>query len=414
MTTSPSKRVASTADGRGRAAKNHAAPGAARPATARQQGSRRLWETREVRALVWLAIILAVIWIFEGAAFILVHVFNVLLLFIFAGIVALILTPLVDAMERVRPFRGRRSFTVLLIYAVGLAIVAGAIILVLPTVVAQAKGVPALLQTIENQLRQRGISFSFSSVIKALNGQQLGVALGVAAAFLSGLVSVVLVLVISIYLLIEGRAVVATARNIFPDRQREFDFAALAVGSTVAAYVRGQIVMSFVIGTYTGVALTIAGVRYAILLGIAAFFLEFIPIVGAVVAMVLAVVVALVQSPVLALVAAAIGLLGHAIDAYLLGPRVYGRVTQLHALVAMAALLVGAEVAGVLGALFAVPVAAVANIFLGALYRARRGETAMSTGSDDSVSVETLPRLGEEVSAVEDEGMSHEPVPHGA
>jgi predicted PurR-regulated permease PerM len=381
--------------------------------------SRRPWsgrplETRSLRALVWLAIILVVIWIFEGAAFILVHVFNVLLLFIFAGIVALILTPPVDAMERVRPFRGHRSFTVLLIYAVGLAIVAGSIMLVLPTVVAQAKGVPALLHTIENQLQQRGISFSFSSLTKALNGQQLGVALGVAAAFVSGLVSVVLVLVISIYLLIEGRAVVATARNLFPNRQREFDFAALAVGSTVAAYVRGQIAMSFVIGTYTGVALTIAGVRYAILLGIAAFFLEFIPIVGAVVAMALAVTVALVQSPVLALVAAAIGLVGHAIDAYLLGPRVYGRVTRLHPLVAMAALLVGAEVAGVLGALFAVPVAAVANIFLGALYRARRGDTAMSTSSDDSVSVETLPRLGEEVSAVEDEGVRQEPVPHAS
>lgn len=368
---------------------------------------------RSLRALVWLAIILAVIWIFEGAAFILVHVFNVLLLFIFAGIVALILTPLVDGMERARPFRGHRSFTVLLIYAIGLAIVAGAIMLVLPTVVAQAKGVPALLLTIENQLRQHGITFSFSAVFRAVNGQQLGVALGVAAAFVSGLISVVLVLVISIYLLIEGRAVVATARNIFPNRQREFDFAALAVGSTVAAYVRGQIVMSFVIGTYTGVALTIAGVRYAILLGILAFFLEFVPIVGAVVAMALAVAVALVQSPVLALVAAAIGLLGHAIDAYLLGPRVYGRVTRLHALVAMAALVVGAELAGVLGALFAVPVAAVANIFLGALYRARRGETAMSTGSDDEVSVETLPRLGEEVSSVEDEGVNSEPVPHG-
>src|ERR1700726_1801136 len=411
LTTSPSKSAASASTDRGRQAKGRAA---SQPTPRRRSATHQLWETRSVRALVWLAIILAVIWIFEGAAFILVHVFNVLLLFIFAGIVALILTPLVDAMERVRPFRGRRSFTVLLIYAVGLAIVAGAIILVLPTVVAQAKGVPALLQTIENQLRQRGISFSFSSVIKALNGQQLGVALGVAAAFLSGLVSVVLVLVISIYLLIEGRAVVATARNIFPDRQREFDFAALAVGSTVAAYVRGQIVMSFVIGTYTGVALTVAGVRYAILIGIAAFFLEFIPIVGAVAAMVLAGAVALVQSPVLALVAAAIGLVGHAIDAYLLGPRVYGRVTRLHALVAMAALLVGAELGGVLGALFAVPVAAVANIFLGALYRAQRGEKAMSTGSDGSVSVETLPRLGEEVSAVEEDGVRGEPGPHGA
>jgi predicted PurR-regulated permease PerM len=367
-----------------------------------------------VRALVWLAIILAVIWIFEGAAFILVHVFNVLLLFVFAGIVALILTPLVDRIERVRAFRGHRSFTVLLIYAIGLGIVAGAIMLVLPTVVAQAKGVPGLLQTVDHQLREHGIAFSFASLINAVNGQQLGVALGVAAAFVSGLVSVVLVLVISIYLLIEGHAVIATARNVFPNRQREFDFVALAVGSTVAAYVRGQIVMSFVIGTYTGVALTIAGVRYAILLGILAFFLEFIPIVGAIAAMVLAVAVALVQSPVLALVAAAIGLLGHAIDAYLLGPRVYGRVTRLHALVAMAALLVGAELAGVLGALFAVPVAAVGNIFLGALYRARRGETPMSTAADDEVSVETLPRLGEEVSAVEDEGVNRKPVPHSA
>ncbi|MFZ0128676.1 MAG: AI-2E family transporter [Candidatus Dormiibacterota bacterium] len=374
----------------------------------------QLWESRSLKALVWLGIILALIWIFEGAAFILVHIFNVLLLFVFAGILALILTPLVDAMERIRPFRGHRSFAVLLLYGVGIAIIAGAIVLVLPTVIAQAKQLPMLLSTIENQLRQHGISYSFTSLINTLNGQQIGVALGVVAAFVSGVVSVVLVVVISIYLLIEGRAVVATARNLAPNHQREFDFAALAIGSTVAAYVRGQVVMSFIIGTYTGVALTLIGVRYAILIGIAAFFLEFIPIVGAVVAMALAVLVALVQSPALALFAGGIGLAGHAIDAYLLGPRIYGRVTRLHALVAMAALLVGAELAGILGALFAVPIAAVGNIFLGALYRARRGEEPMTTTPGDSVSVDSLPRLGEEVGAVEEEGVHTEPVPHGA
>jgi predicted PurR-regulated permease PerM len=411
MATTPSKRAAPPSSGRARSRKDHVTPSRSR---ASRGTAAHLWEMRSVRALIWLAIIVALIWIFEGAAFILVHVFNVLLLFIFAGIIALILTPLVDAMERVRPFRGHRSTTVLLIYAVGIAIIAGAIMLVLPTVISQAKGLPALMQTIENQLHQHGISFSFTSLIKAVNGQQIGLALGVAAAFVSGLVSLVLILVISIYLLIEGRAVVATARNVFPSRQREFDFAALAVGSTVAAYVRGQLVMSLVIGVYTGVGLTIVGVKYSILLGIAAFFLEFIPIVGAVVAMALSVVVALVQSPVLALFALGIGLLGHAIDAYLLGPRVYGRVTRLHPLVAMAALLVGAELGGVLGALFSVPIAAVANIFLGALYRARRGEKAMSTGTDGEVSVETLPRLGEEVSSVEEEGVRKEPVPHGA
>jgi len=413
LTTSLSKRAAPSSSGRGRSAREGRAPRTSGQRAAPRSARQQLWETRSVKTLVWLAIVLALIWIFEGAAFILVHIFNVLLLFIFAGIIALILTPVVDRMERVRPLQSHRTIAVLLLYAVGIGIVAGAIMLVLPTVIAQAKGLPMLLQTMEHQLQQHGISFSFAAWIRALNGQQLGLAFGVVTAFVSGLASVVLIVVISIYLLIEGRAVVATARNLFPSHQREFDFAALAVGSTVAAYVRGQVVMSFIIGTYTGVALTLIGVKYAILIGIAAFFLEFIPIVGAVVAMALAIVIALVQSPALAILAAVVGIVGHAIDAYLLGPRVYGRVTRLHALVAMAALLVGAELAGILGALFAVPVAAVANIFLGAVYRARRGEAPMTTGPDDSVSVETLPRLGEEVSSVEEEGVSKEPVPHG-
>ena len=110
-----------------------------------------------------------------------------------------------------------------------------------------------------------------------------------------------------------------------------------------------------------------------------------------------------------------VGLVGHALDAYVLGPRINGKVVQLHALVAMAALLIGAELAGILGALFAVPVAAVANIFLGAAYRARRGEKRpMSTGRDGAVTVETLPRLGEEVGGVEEAGVVDKPVPRGA
>jgi predicted PurR-regulated permease PerM len=68
----------------------------------------------------------------------------------------------------------------------------------------------------------------------------------------------------------------------------------------------------------------------------------------------------------------------------------------------MAALLIGAEAAGILGAVFAVPLAAMANIFLGAFYRSRRGSEAMTTAKDGAVEVESLPRLGEEISAVED------------
>jgi predicted PurR-regulated permease PerM len=383
--------------------------------TDRDAPPRSVWEGRPIRILVWLLIAVAVVELFHGTEFVVVHVFNVLLLFVFASVIALMLTPLVDLLQRIHPFRRHRGLAVLSLYILGIGVVAVVVALVTPSLVAQTRQLPKLMNQLQEQLNAHGISFQLSSLTKTFSGAQLGVALGVAATLLSTVVSVVLTLVISIYLCIEGRTLIATARNLFPNQQRQFDFVTLAVGSTLLAYVRGQLIMSCIIGTYTGAALTLLGVHYGILLGVAAFFLEFIPIVGAVLAMVVAVVVAILQGPTLAILTVLVGLIGHALDAYVLGPRINGKVTQLHALVAMAALLVGAEVAGILGALFAVPIAAVANIFLGAAYRARRGEKKpLSTGSNNSVTVETLPRLGDEVGGVEDEGIAGEPVPRGA
>ncbi|HEY6471058.1 MAG TPA: AI-2E family transporter [Candidatus Dormibacteraeota bacterium] len=375
---------------------------------------RSVWEGRPAKALIWLLIAVAVVVLFEDANYVFVHIFNVLLLFIFAAVIALILTPVVDRMQRFGPFRRHRGMAALTLYLAGLALVAGGFALVTPSLVAQAKQLPALVEEFQKLLQQHGITFTLDSLVKAIGGAQIGVAIGVAGTLLSTVVSIVLTAVISIYLVVEGRVLVATARNVFPGQQRRFDFVTLAVGSTLMAYVRGQIIMSFIIGSYTGVALTLLGVHYGALIGLAAFFLELIPIVGAILATVIAVIVALLQNPGLAIATLAVGLFGHALDAYLLGPRINGRATQLHALVAMAALLVGAELGGVLGALFAVPIAAVANIFLGAAYRARRGEKKpMTTSADGSVSVDALPRLGEEVVAVEDEGMIKTPVPRG-
>jgi hypothetical protein len=107
---------------------------------------------------------------------------------------------------------------------------------------------------------------------------------------------------------------------------------------------------------------------------------------------------------------------GHAIEAYILGPRVTGSATRIHPLVAMAALLIGAELGGILGALFGVPIAALANVFLGALYRARRGEdTPLSASPSGEVHAEALPRLSQEISEAAEEGpIEDKPVPHTA
>ena len=367
---------------------------------------------RPIEVLVWLVIVLAVVSVYHGAEYLVVHLFSVAVLFVFAAVLALVLTPVVDHLQRVPPFRAHRAVAVLALYASFLGALAGALALVVPAIIHQARQLPSLASDLQAEASRRGVHLQLADLHRTVGSLDVGAAVGAITGVVSIVTALVLVVVISIYLLIEGRTLVATLRNVVPERTRAFDFTMLTVGATIGAYVRGQLLMCAVIGGYTGIVMTVLGVHYGLLIGLAAFVLELVPIVGAVIAMALAVVIALLQSPVLAVLAAVAGLLGHALDAYVIGPRVQGRVTQLHPLVAMAALLVGAELGGILGALFSIPVAAMANIFLGALYRSRRGDEALSTSADGEVSMESLPRLGEEIGGVEETGVVGEPVPH--
>jgi len=212
-------------------------------------------------------------------------------------------------------------------------------------------------------------------------------------------VNVLLVIVVSIYLTSQGRELVGTARKLFPAQERIFDFTMLAVGAAVASYVRAQLLMSLLMGLYTGITLTLLGVHYAAALGVAVFFLEMLPLVGAPIGFLLAIAVAATQSLQLAIEATAVSLVGHAIEAYILGPRISGKVTRIHPLAAMGALLIGAELGGILGSLLAIPVAVIGNIFLGALYVSSQGRDGlMIADTPGPVGVGDLPSLADQIS----------------
>ena len=388
----------------------------------------RAWRhlERPVRILIYLLIALTVVMLYHQTEYLVVHLFNVLLLFVFAAIIALLLTPVIDRMEMLRIFKGRRVVAVLLLYVVIIGLIAGVIALVTPALIGQAKQLPALetralafVRSLQDAIDSAGIPLQLSlpNAAGGISTAVLGSVLGILSGTLGTLINILLVVVISIYLLVEGRQLIASMRKIFPGREEVYDFTLLAVGTTVGQYARGQLLMSFVMGTYTGVAMTLIGVPYAVVLGILTFFLEFLPLIGAPVGMGLAVLIALAfKGPVVGLLALIVALGGHAIEAYILGPRVTGSATRIHPLVAMAALLIGAELAGILGALFGVPIAALANVFLGALYRARRGEdTPLSASPSGEVHAEALPRLSEEISEAAGEGpIEDEPAPHTA
>jgi predicted PurR-regulated permease PerM len=167
------------------------------------------------------------------------------------------------------------------------------------------------------------------------------------------------VLVIAAYLVIDARDVGRTLLALLPPSLRP---TALRLTPTVmnriGGYVRGQIVSSVCVGALIAIALTLLGVRYSLLIGAMAAAFNIVPFVGATLAAVLAVLAALNESAALAALTLAAMIGAQLVEGKLLAPHFVGRATGLHPLAVLLALLAGAHMAGLIGALVAVPLLA--------------------------------------------------------
>ncbi|HWW74814.1 MAG TPA: AI-2E family transporter, partial [Pyrinomonadaceae bacterium] len=134
------------------------------------------------------------------------------------------------------------------------------------------------------------------------------------------------------------------------------------INSTLAAYIRAQLISCLLIGSLCTAAFAIFGVRYALVLGVAAGMLEFIPLLGPVVVAVLAGTVAGFDSATKSLgVLLFLGVL-RIVQDYVLYPRIIGSGIHLHPLAVILAILAGHELAGVAGIFLAIPVIAVMTV----------------------------------------------------
>src|SRR6185295_7463632 len=126
-------------------------------------------------------------------------------------------------------------------------------------------------------------------------------------------------------------------------------------------------------GVSTTVVLIIMGVPFAVALGLLVAILDLIPLAGATIAAILIGTVAFLHSVFAGIVVVVFFILYQQFENHLLQPLVYGRTVQLSPLVVLIAVLIGAEVAGVLGALAAIPVAGAIQVILLDWWRHRRG-----------------------------------------
>ena len=313
----------------------------------------------------------------------------VLLVFVVAGVVALILSPLVALLERGRLPRGLAVFAV---YLGAFVAIAGAVLLLADPVAEQVSSLqeqlPGLTDSANRSLAElqawldaRGIGVEITqpgqTALETLRDNLVegsGEIVSFTGELLRRLVeaafALILVLVLSIYMLLYGHRIGAVVRRVMPrgDGTAADDYPTRAQ-KAVFGYVRGQLAFSLIMGASAGIALWIfgalgifpAGKTYALFFG--AFFglMEVIPYLGPVIGPLPAILVALFQDPLTAVWVALLFLALQQLEGHVVAPQVFGHSLRINPLLVIFALLLGGKLYGIVGALVALPLAAVAR-----------------------------------------------------
>lgn len=307
---------------------------------------------------------------------------HVILLVVFGVIVAFILGPVVDALQR---RLHRRGPAVLVTAALALAALVTAVTLLAIPLVQEtrdlAADVPRYVAMLSSDEPVRILGIEVSGELRQRIGAEIGARAGewsqqaarIALRIGGGVVDVVFVLVLGIYLLASAPTTRAWLLARVPASHRsEVERVQTEARSLFGRYIRGQLVLGLIIGTVSGVAYALLGLPYAVFLGVLAGLLELVPIIGPIVAGAVAAVVALTQPFPLVVWVVVAAILIQQLENNLLVPRISGGAVGLHPLAALLAVLVGAEVGGVVGAIFAVPLTGLAW----SVWRARQSDAA--------------------------------------
>jgi predicted PurR-regulated permease PerM len=340
--------------------------------------------------LVGLPVALLVAWSVAGA------VRHVVFLFIVAGLIALLLNPIVRGLGRAWIPRG---FAVAIVYLSFAALVVAAGVALSTVVVDQTKsaanrvdnyfteehGRPPItdaerdvdrLQVWLNghhleriNVRKPALDFlnnAGSKDVSSYASKAISWAEGAAVSFVSLLFSTVLIIVISIYMLLDMQRLARVIDRRFPPRPGSRPLM-WRVEHALVAYVKGQLLLSAIIGTSAGIGLWLLGItgllpggdKYAVLFGLFVAFTELIPYLGPWLGALPPFFYALAVDPVSAIWVVLLFLFIHQVEGHIVVPNVMGSALRLHPLLVIFGLLAGGEIYGLPGIFVALPLLAV-------------------------------------------------------
>jgi predicted PurR-regulated permease PerM len=311
------------------------------------------------------------------------HVRHVLLLLYISGLFAIGFSPMVRLIERQRllPVGSRRfprwlAILVLYVFIVGSAVAVG--MLVFPPLVEQAQQLwnqkDQMFDQAQRFLHDRGLLrgelLTLEQVVErapeaAGDANVVSTVLGALRGVFGGIVGFLTILIVTFYLLVDSWNLHQMFLRLFPRSERaRVDAATRAVTVKLSAWLGGQLLLGAIIGITSAIGLWLMGIPFFYVLALISAVGELIPVVGPILAAVPAIAVAATVSYQKVIMVVIFYVVQQQIENHVLVPKVMARQVGVSAVTVIVAILIGGNLLGIVGALLAVPSAAILQVLL--------------------------------------------------
>ncbi|MBI5254774.1 AI-2E family transporter [Candidatus Falkowbacteria bacterium] len=301
--------------------------------------------------------------------------------------VALILSSAVDPwVDKLQNKKIPRSVSVLLFYILLLAAVFLVIFFGIPPVVNELgmfgesfpvyyEKIADVFSNIKSFSAQHGLLEDFNASIENIKNTIVGGMSDIfssAKGFLASVISFFIVLVITFYMAVEENAIKRTLRYLVPDKYQPFVVQLInKIQKKIGDWLKGQLILCLIVGIMVYVGLLIFGVKFALLLAILAMFGELIPYAGPIIAAIPAVLLTFAQSPAKTIFVILFYIVVQRIENDILVPKIMQKAVGLNPIVSIIALLIGAQIGGLIGVILSIPVATAVMVIVQELWSER-------------------------------------------
>lgn len=293
---------------------------------------------------------------------------------------ASLIDPIADKFEKHKIPRG---LAVLLICGVLFGLFVGMVVLLIPPILNQIteftrdfagywEKISMSFANFERWGAEKGISENIQKSVETLEtsvANWIGSLFATATGIIGGISALIVVLVMTFYMVVEEESIKRIARNVLPEKKWEY---VLSRGSEVKKklgdWMRGQLVLCFIVGLFVYVGLLILGIDYALALGVFAGLTEIVPYVGPVLGAIPAVFLAFAESPIKAFFVIIFYFIIQQLENHLLVPKVMQKATGINPVISIIVLLVGVKLIGFAGVLLAIPLTTAASVFVKDFY----------------------------------------------